>query len=117
MKKSLKVVLFSGFVFPGVGHYMLKKYYRALMFSISFAVVLTVYANDVFNKAQQLVQQIQQGSVALDAVAITKALENLTIGFSQQQLSWLGYTLLLIWLLAIVDAYRIATKEITKVDE
>jgi hypothetical protein len=108
MKKPMKVALLSGLVFPGIGHFVLKKYYRAFTFALSFAVLLSIYINDVFYKTQLIVEKIQQGKIALNANAISQAIENLSIGYNSEQLNLLGYVLLSIWLLAIVDAYRVA---------
>jgi len=111
MKKPLKVALFSGLVFPGLGHFMLKKYFRAGLLFTSFAVTSYFYFTDAMSKAESILFKIQNGEIALDATAITMALENINIGFSQQQLSLLSYLMLVIWLAAVIDSYRVAKNQ------
>jgi len=113
MKKPLKMALFSGLIFPGIGHFMLKKYMRAAFLFTSFAVTSYFYFTDAMSKAETILLKIQTGEIALDATAITQALENINTGFSQQQLSLLSYAMLCIWLVAVVDSYRAAKKQIT----
>jgi len=116
MKKPLKIALFSGLIFPGIGHFMLKKYYRALLLLISFASCSYIYFTDAMAKANEVLLQVENGKVALDATAITNALNNISSGLSPQQLSVLGYIMLFIWLVAVLDSYRIAKKQ-TPADE
>ena len=110
MKKPLKIALFSGLVFPGVGHFMLKKYLSAAILFSSFAISSYIYFKDAMAKVSDILQQVQNGTVALDTTAITTALANISTGLSQQQLSFLSYFMMLIWLVSIIDSYRLAKK-------
>jgi hypothetical protein len=110
MKKPLKMALFSGLIFPGLGHLLLKKYLRAGALFTSFAVSSYFYFTDAMAKAETILAKVQSGELALDTAAITKAIENINTGFSQQQLSLLSYVMLFIWLAAIIDSYRVAKK-------
>ena len=110
MKKPLKVALFSGLVFPGIGHFMLKKHIQGSVLLFSFALASYFYFTDAMAKAETVLAKVQNGEIALNSVAITKALENTNSGFSEQQLSLLSYLMLAIWLVAVIDSYRIAKK-------
>jgi hypothetical protein len=108
MKKPLKVALYSGLLFPGIGHFMLKKYFRGLILFSSFAISTYIYFTDAMAKANEVIQQVQKGEISLDTTAIEAALSNISTGLSQQQLSLLGYFMMFIWLVGIIDAYRMA---------
>ncbi len=114
MKKPLKVALFSGLIFPGIGHFMLKKYLTGGILFFSFAISCYFYFTDAVAKTETILAKIQNGEIALDSAAIAKALENINSGFSQQQLSLLSYFMLAIWLVAVIDSYRIAKKSFPK---
>jgi hypothetical protein len=110
MKTPLKAALVSAFVFPGVGHIMLKKYLSGCALLASFAIALYVYLNDIIDKVQQVLTQVQSGSIPLTVDAITSALATVSTGLTMQTLNNISYLLLLIWLLSIADAYRVASK-------
>jgi len=108
MKKPLKVALFSGLIFPGVGHFMLKKYFSGGLLLSSFAIALYFITSDIIDKSKEILQQVQSGAIPLDVNAISTALNNISTGLSQQQLSQISYVLLFIWLISIIDSYRLA---------
>jgi hypothetical protein len=109
MKKTTKVTLLSILVFPGVGHLVLKKYAIALGFIASFAYLLLGFIGDIIDKSQQVIDSIVRGETPLEINAISEALAEQGVLASQQQ-SFAGYLLLLIWILAAFDAYRMAKK-------
>lgn len=109
MKKTTKVTLLSILIFPGVGHLFLKKYAIALGFIASFAYLLLSIIGDIVEKSQKVIDSIISGEIPLDINAISEALAEQGVLAGQQQ-TFVGYLLLVIWLLAAFDAYRIAKK-------
>jgi hypothetical protein len=109
MKKTTTVTLLSLLIFPGVGHILLKKYAVAFGFIASFAYLLLSFIGDIVDKSQKVVDRIIQGTIPLEVNAIKEALLDQGVLFSQQQM-FTGYLLLLVWILATFDVYRIAKK-------
>jgi len=109
MKKTTKVTLLSALVFPGIGHLVLKKYAVSLAFIASFSYLIFSFIGDIFKKTQKVVDSIIRGEIPLDINAISEALAEQGVLAGQQQ-TFVGYLLLIVWLLAAFDAYRIAKK-------
>lgn len=111
MKKTIQVTLLSLLVFPGVGHLALKKYVLALGFFASFAYLLLSLINEISDKIHPLYTQILSGKVAIELSAIRQALIEQG-ALENAHLTTLSYLLVAIWLVAAVDAYRIANNKI-----
>ena len=107
MKKSIKAALLSAFVYPGVGHFFLKKYYHTAVFACAFSVPLYFIVSDIFTKAEQVVAQIKNGEIPLDIAAISESLSSSMAGDATQELNTKVYILVIIWLISILDSYRI----------
>ena len=103
----MKAALLSAFVFPGVGHFFLKKHIRgAILAGASFASLYLVISKTV-EWSLQIADKIQRGDVPLDVTAITEIVLQQSTG-SQAQLFNIATTVFTIsWLIGIIDSYRV----------
>ncbi len=69
MKNSVKAALFSALVFPGTGHFIIKRYLRGLVFFLPSLLSLLYLLRYSVNKAYAIAEQITQGNIPLDAAA------------------------------------------------
>ena len=72
MDRTKKAILLSILVFPGAGHFFLKKYVSAiLLMSIAFSsfYYLTV---KMFERSQAITEQIQRGEINTNLMEITQ---------------------------------------------
>lgn len=107
MKKSIKAVLFSAFVFPGGGHLYLRKHVQAaLLIAVSVACV-AVLLFVAIEKAQQIIDKILAGEIPLDLTRITAEVSNQLATGGTQMADIATYVLLLCWLVGIADSYRL----------
>ncbi len=107
MKKSVKAALLSALVYPGVGHFSLKKYAQGAVFSCAFSVPLYFLFSEIMSKAEHIAEQIQNGEIPLDIIAITEALSSSVMGVGAQELNIKMYALVFIWFVGIIDSYRL----------
>jgi len=107
MEKSVKAALLSALVYPGAGHYFLKKNIMCVVFVIAFSVPFYFIISDLIEKAEHVVEQIENGKIPLDITAISESLTQSTVGVAAQELNVSMYLLVIIWLVGIVDSYRI----------
>jgi hypothetical protein len=107
MNKTIKAVLLSAFVCPGAGHFFLKKYKMGALFLSACCISFYFILVDVIEKAQQIVDQMVTGEIALDVVSVT---ENITAN-SEQSLNTQMYILIVIWIVSIIDSYRIGVSK------
>lgn len=75
MKRSTKAVLLSALVFPGSGHFYLKRWAEGILLSTVAAVALYLITSVVWQTAMEIAGQIQSGAIASDAHTISALVE------------------------------------------
>ena len=110
MKKSIKAALLSALVYPGTGHFFLKKYTSFALISLAFTVPLYFIFSEIMTKAQHIAEQIQKGEIPFNVSAILNAVHSSTLSADTQEINVKLYLLFIIWLIAMIDAYRLGVK-------
>jgi hypothetical protein len=107
MRQSLKAALFSAFVLPGSGHFLLKKHVQgALLSGVTFLCIWALLST-ALEKAQEISLKIQSGEIPLDISRITDEVTKQTAGGGTQLADIATYLLIICWLVGIVDSFRI----------
>jgi len=109
MKKSMKAALWSGLVFPGAGHFVLKRTARGMVFFVPTVLALIYVVNDMLQRAAAIAEKILSGAVSTDVTAITALVA--TGGNESTMLQVAEYVLLACWVAGIVDSYRIGAMD------
>ena len=110
MKNATKAALWSVFVFPGSGHFVLHKPIPgAAIISITLAT-LTVVVIKAVDRAMQIVDKIFLGEIPFDLSIILEQVSMQSARADSQLLDITTYTLVAVWLLAAIDAYRIGRR-------
>ena len=107
MKKSVKAALLSALVFPGCGHFILRRYKTACVLLLVTLATLAILIDDAISKAKMLTDKILATDIPLDPQAISDSVTALTSGGDSLAVSIATWALLICWLIGIVDAYRI----------
>lgn len=112
----MKAALLSAFVFPGAGHFLLKKYVAgAVLAGIALAGLYYLIAKTV-EKALRIAEKIQSGEVQLDAETITELVAKQATGTDAQLLDIAAAVLFVSWLIGIADSYRVGRTRDKHVD-
>jgi hypothetical protein len=107
MNNSMKAALLSAFIFPGAGHFFLKKHVSgAALVATAFAALYLIISNAV-ERALQIAEKIQSGEVQLDVAAIAELVSKQPTGTGTQVLNIATAVLFISWLIGIVDSYRV----------
>jgi len=114
MKKPMKAALLSAFVYPGAGHFFLKKYSLCALFACTFSVPLYFIISEIITKAEHIVEQIKNGEIPMNIAAISESLSSSTAGIDTQEINIKMYALVIIWLIGIIDSYRLGRTKIDK---
>ncbi len=107
MKLATKAAIYSGLVFPGAGYFVVKK---AIHGSISFLITfagLAVVVIEAFHKAQVIAEKIVVGAIPVDIGLIRERILETPGAFSPEVVSSVTIMIGLVWLVGIVDSYRI----------
>lgn len=107
MSPSRKAALFSGLIYPGAGHLLLKKYWLGAFIIAIFSSGLFLVISPLITQAEQIKQQIVTGVIPPTVEAITKALSMHPSGDNAQLLSLVSYALVIIWAAALCHAYHL----------
>ena len=107
MTTSIKAALLSALVFPGAGHFFLKRHLRGLVLTLATIASLYFLISGVVERALQITDKIQRGEVQLDVAAITELISVQPTGSEIQIINIASAVLMLAWLIGIVDSYRI----------
>lgn len=103
----MKAALLSAFIFPGVGHFFLKKPIPGAVLVGTALAALCLIATKAAERALQIAETIQSGEVQLDAAAIAELVSKQPMGTETQTLDIATAVLILCWLIGIVDSYRV----------
>jgi hypothetical protein len=107
MKKSMKAALLSAFLFPGIGHYFLKKYIAGtVLVGTAFAALYLIISSAV-SRALEITEKIQRGDVQLDVTAITELVSKQPTGTEAHLLDIATAVLIITWLIGIFDSFRV----------
>ncbi len=117
MNRQLKAILMSALVYPGAGHFILKKKPAALAIAGIFSIFLYRVVGDIMDKIDLIVEQITKGQIPLNIAAISEAVADITSGAEGEALNFNIYVMILVWVVAIFDAYRVSRITITDEEE
>ena len=103
----MKAVLLSAFVFPGAGHFFLKKYIPGAVLAGAAFAALYLVITGIVERALQISEQIQSGEIQLDAAAIAELVSKQSTGAQTQLPDIAAAVLVVVWLIGIVDSFRV----------
>ena len=107
MKKSSKAALLSGLIFPGIGHFFLKEYFRGSALVVLSLAALSVVVTSAYQHALAIVDRVVSGDVSMEAGAIAQAVSDSTTVADSLVENTAVIILLACWLAGIVDSYRL----------
>ena len=110
MNNALKGGLWSGLLFPGLGQVILKHHTRGIVLMFTVFAIMTVIVLKAVQHASTVLEKIESEGVVIDIQTITDAATQAS-STSDSLIYNLGVLLIVIcWIFAIVDAYRIGKK-------
>ena len=110
MKKTTKTVLLSALVFPGIGHVYLKKYLPAGVLASIALVSLYYLVTKSIEIALRITEKIESGEVPLDAAGLSEFIATQMTAMESQAQNTATAVLIIVWVVGIIDSYRIARK-------
>lgn len=106
MKNTTKVILLSTFAFPGAGHLLLKHTKTGVIFGILFCVIIYPIINYTYHQTLSLLEKIIAREIAPSLSAMQGYL--LANSTDTQSINLAYYALLVLWIVSMIDSYRIA---------
>lgn len=106
MTRSMKAALLSALVFPGTGHFYLKKPLVGAVLLGASLVSFYALTTTALDTAMQVADRIERGEVQPDAAAITGLLAQQTASNQGALAGAAPGVLLVCWLVGIADSWR-----------
>jgi hypothetical protein len=106
MSNSWKAALLSAFVFPGVGHFYLKKRISGTVLAGSALASLFFVISKTLESAQRIAEQIQSGEGPVDIAEISALLAEQPAGTDSQLFNIASAVFVVAWLVGILGSYR-----------
>jgi len=110
MKLSTKAALYSGLLFPGSGYFIVKKKKQGFLFLIIALASLTILITEAIHKAQVIAQDIVSGALVMNIETLQEQIQITPGVFSPGIISAVTYFVVGLWLVSIIDCYRIGQK-------
>ncbi len=111
MKRSLKGVLLSGLVFPGLGQVALDVRKRGWLLILTAVFCLGVIVVSAVRKALVILETLAEEGKPLDIQSISEAATRASTTSGTVIFNLFFLILILCWLFSIVDAYRIGVRQ------
>jgi hypothetical protein len=106
LKKSTKAALLSMLIFPGVGHFYLKKYVLGLLLSIGAATATYFIVSSAVQTALEVVVKIEGGSIPLEVGTITELVSQQSHA-SEYSTNIAMIALFTFWIIGMLDSFRV----------
>jgi len=103
MKAKTKAVLISALLFPGLGHFVLKRAMRACLFIVPTLLAIGVLLRTTLALADRLVAEIQSGALPLDIPLIMERIS--AAGGDDTSTNVASLVIVVCWLGSILDAW------------
>jgi TM2 domain-containing membrane protein YozV len=104
VKRSTKAVLLSALVFPGSGHFYLKRWAPGILLSAAAAIALYLIASVTWHTAMEIAGQIQSGAVASDPNTISALVEE-RLQATEGKTNLATLVLVTSWILGIIGSF------------
>jgi TM2 domain-containing membrane protein YozV len=111
MKRSAKAALLSAFMFPGAGHFFLKRYIPGIFFLVTYILIISLILQDLISMIEPIIQQIEVGDTPSAILSMQDLLLNYSILNNANISPAVPYAFGILWFINIIDAYRIGLVE------
>lgn len=121
MNMTSKAVLLSALVFPGAGHFYLKKKITGIVLAGSAFFGFYSIVATILERAQQIADKIVSGEIQPDMTIITGLITNQSADSQSQSLNIATTVLIIAWVIGMIDSYRVGRltgkKKVNKEDK
>jgi len=105
--RSLKAALLSGLIFPGVGHFIVKRYIRGAILITFTLIAFFLLLEEVTRQALTVIKKITNGDIPLEVGAVAELVSNSASAAESPALNIATLVVGTCWLFGIIDSYRL----------
>jgi hypothetical protein len=112
MKISTKAALYNALLFPGWGHFYLKKYKRGAAIMLPVLVCLVSFCWFIIQVAFDIIKAAPLKKGTVDFQAVLKITAESMKALDSQYMIFLLAVIIILWLFSIIDAYLLGKKQL-----
>ena len=114
MKEANKSALISAFIYPGVGHLYLRKWISGCLLVAIASWALFFIIGNIMARAMAITDKIISGQLEPDIAVIRQLILQAQSDAVAQQLSTATTALIIVWIVGIIDSYRLGRAKDTQ---
>jgi len=111
MKKPVKAALLSSLIFPGAGHVFLRRYISSFVLATFGGAAFYILISHAISTAQILAGRILNGEINPSITNIRTLIAEHQTADEAQLVSIATSLFIVVWIIAIVDSYRVGVAE------
>ena len=111
MAKAIKAALLSGLLFPGLGHFYLKKRKTGAVLALAALAGLYLGLADLFDQAMGLAEKVESGEIPMNVAAISEAIASQPPDPNAWLVTLAWYAFFFAWVIGIADSFRVGYRE------
>ncbi|MFQ5661414.1 MAG: hypothetical protein ACE5GZ_13410 [Gammaproteobacteria bacterium] len=111
MNNSLKGLLLSGLILPGLGQFVLKSYKRGTVIMLTVLVSLSVIVVKAVQQALTILEKIELDGGIISMSTILNATTQASADSENLTFNVLFMLIIVCWIIGAVDAYRTGRKK------
>ena len=106
MSKSIQAVLLSALVFPGAGHFFLKKHVLGCVLAVISGICLYLLLSTVFGISSEINTKIQTGEMVFDTQVINDTVREKLTGGGYEYLGTSALIFIICWIIGVIDSFK-----------
>ena len=114
MNLATRAALYNALLFPGWGHFYLKKYKRGLIFILTVLAGMLSLCWTITQVAYNILKANPFPKGTADVATVIKLSMDSTKAINSNKLSLILLLIVLLWIISIIDAYRLGKKQMEK---
>ena len=111
MTPPLKAALISALVFPGGGHFYLKKHFAGVLLAGISLVCLYLLISTAVDAAQVISLKLQSGEIPLDIARIRAEIYKQSAASGSATTEIATWLLVICWLVGMADSFRLGRNQ------
>jgi len=111
MNPAIKAALYNALLFPGWGHFYLKRYKRGMLIMLPVLAGIIFICWSLIQVVMDILRAAPPQKSSVDINTVFKLTDDSLKTLDSTTLSFIMFIIISLWIFSIIDAYRIGKKQ------